>query len=222
MEENGGFKMKYLKAKTFSNNKLKLYYNLLPDFLILIENEKENFRLVCEKLKDKISRPYHKALIKATIINEYREVIYDLTSGVELLRPPRRDEFRKKFEIPNKCQGCLREPIQEEAHIIQKAQGKNIKNISNYLHHYANLWLLCGTCHNIVDKKNCWNDTSEKLKEKFLSNLGKRKDIDKKMYELLRDDRMFIKKKRKKIELLLKMSSENVVQEFFKLKKKEG
>ena len=200
--------MMYIKSINFSNPKLRIYYKWIPVYINKVRIEKEELNKTLEKLKDKISRPYHKALIKASVLNELKDKILYSLKNVDCCD---RNNFMRLYNIKSFCEGCKTEPIQEEAHIIMKCKGERIKKLKDYLQHYANLWLLCGTCHRIVDGRG--GNVSKRRENLTINNLKSRLKIQKRIYEDLKEDRNFLVRERRKLEKLRGWSNEKVVRE---------
>jgi len=192
----------YIKSCNFSNPKLQIYYKWIPVYINEVRIEKEELEKTFEKLKDKISRPYHKALIKATVLNELRDKILSSLKNVDCFD---RERFMELYKIKPVCEGCKTEPIQEEAHIIMSCRGEKIKELKDYLHHYANLWLLCGTCHRIVDGRG--GNVSKRRENLVIRNLKLRVKIQKMVYEDLKEDRNFLVGERRKLNGLISFSN---------------
>lgn len=198
----------YIRTVNFSNKRLKIFYRWIPIYINDVQTEKEKLYSVFEKLKVKISRPYNKALIRASILNELR---YNIISSLKNVDCCDRTSFMKLYNIKPVCEGCKVEPIQEEAHIIMSCKGKKIRELNNYLNHYANLWLLCGTCHRIVDGRG--GNVSKRREMMTIKNLRSRIKIQKRVYEDLKVDRKRLSSEKKGIEKLLKYSNEKAVSE---------
>ena len=113
----------YLKNINFSNPRLRIYYKWIPVYIKKVKIEKEELFKIFERLKDKISRPYHKALIKASVLNELKDKIICSLKNVDCCD---RTNFMRLYHLKPICAGCKREPIQEEAHIIMSSKGENI------------------------------------------------------------------------------------------------
>ena len=207
----------YIKSRHFSNRTLKQFYWLIPYRVKEIEKKVKEFNYIIEKLKDKISRPYYKASIKASILNELRDKIIKQNSNNLRFYKPNRKEFISFYNLKSVCEGCKKEPIQEEAHIIKR--NTEIKGLSNnYLNHYANLWLLCGTCHNIIDGRR--DKPKEEREQLLFKNLYHRKYLQKKIYDSLKKERKTLSYINKKLRSYLGFSKEAITIEIRELFKK--
>ena len=175
----------YIKNVNFSNPKLRIYYKWIHDRMQKVKLERKNLIKTFEKLKDKIARPYHKALIRASVLNELRDKMLNSLKNIDTCNS--REEFMSLYNIKPICEGCKREPIQEEAHIIERARTNKIRELRTcpeYGDHFANLFLLCATCHKIIDSKRNKSKIPKQRYNLTINNLNKFKPkIQKRIYD---------------------------------------
>ncbi len=177
------------------NNKLKIYYSPLPVFIERTDEKIDELDKIIKMLKKRFSIPYHKAKIKASKLNKLEiKILSGISSTRKFYAPSyhHRNKFIKLYRIAPFCEGCKKEPIQCEAHIIKQSKGKSNRALKKFIDHYANIWLLCGTCHSIVDGKGC-TPSKERI-NRLLKNLKKRASVQRKMYEVLKKDKNDIKR----------------------------
>jgi len=183
-----------IKSSGFSNKKLRIFYPWLIKKLLDIDKKLARFDHTIEMIKNRFSYPYNKAKIRASSLNNFRDIILAELSGTHDMFSPHRKNFMQVYNVSDICEGCKYETIQEEAHIVMDShlRSHRISNLRGYKDHYANIWLLCGTCHNLVDKRSCWNKASTKRIKKLISNLEKHAKLQKLMYESLKRDCNFL------------------------------
>lgn len=180
----------YIRNFYFSNPKVRLYNDSINYFLIdAIPKWEKRLLQLSKKLKNEFSYPYHKAEIKASKINELIYYIFSNTSAIEIISRER-EEFLRAYGLINLCEGCKQEPIQEECHIIRKAKETRLK-LWRYSNTYANLLLLCGTCHRLLDTKG--KNATKKRYRLLIRNLQKRKNIQRRILKNLIKDRDYLK-----------------------------
>jgi len=130
----------YLKSINFSNKYLRIYYKWVPEFLNRVEEEEKLLWETIEEIKETLSKYYNTAIIKRSLLNELQAKILQETSNTVKFYSPNSEEFMEYYKIRPVCEGCKKEPIQNNAHIIKKSREKNLKFPVKYLDHCANLW----------------------------------------------------------------------------------
>ncbi len=205
----------YIKSHNFSNSKLRIFNRWIYEYILRVEKEEIKLHLTIEKVKNKVSRPYNKALVKASLLNELNFRIKRNTSNTANLYSNQREEFIRRYNLRNVCEGCNREPIQENAHIIMNSKIEKIAMLKRFSWYCANILHLCGTCHKIIDGKG--NRPSKRRELLTINNIKKREKVNKLIYENLKKDRDILSKNRQKLERISKLPRDKAAREIMKI-----